>query len=403
MPNDSDAGIGVGTPVSTIAPVIIETCTNLVETHLSLEEYWDFLQINEIAGYGIRNYPTTDVLGHGCGDYWNQSERYYLAQAIRKAEQRLESDRWLGFPLRRQYYPSRQLDYQRSVFLGKYLRSIGVNTYTLVEDNKAVVLSSGGVINDPVEFTVTVNFTDPDELIIVRPGTTYCLIRPSYVSISGTTATVRIPRARLLKAEYFKNYKQDIDRPNYMVDASFLASVDVYRNYIDTTTGANVVWWRHPEPVDYYNCLMGVSALACSDIAVCSDIRQLCCGYVRNQRMGEVTLEPATYSDGWSKASYAIKRPPDGYEVSYMRGRFDRYDQLDSDLTRAVIAIAHNNLPRDYCSCDQQTLYYQDDTRPLEPPVRLGLGRSTWGLYEAEQIIREYDSKTYGSYAGGLM
>jgi len=402
MASDTDAGVGVGTPVTGSGPLETVTCPGIPSTYLSLEEYWEFLQINECAGYGIRNYPTTGVIGLGCGDYWDQKNRYFLAAAIAKAEKRLKADRWLGFPLRREYNDgntsARQLPYRLPVMLGKYLRGVGVETDTLVE-SVSLTLSSGGTIIDPVTFTTTVTFSDPNELVIYYPGTTDCKIRPKSVSISGTTATVTIPRCRLLKPQYFKDYAEVVDRPDYEDDSYFLDGVDVYRNYLNQETGANLVWWRHKGQIYNYECVDIVN----DPSGACSDVRQLACPYVREQRLGEVVLEPATYSSGWTKANYAVRREPDGLELNYMRFRYDRYEEIDEDIKRAVIAVAHNNLPRNYCSCDQQTLYYEDDTRALEPPVRLGLGRSTWGLFEAQEIIREFDAKTYGSYAGGLM
>lgn len=391
MALDTDAGIGVGALVTSTPTT---ACPNLPATHLSLEEYWEFLQINECAGYGIRNFPTTGVIGLGCGDYWNYQNRYFLAASIQKAERRLEADRWLGFPLRRQYYTTKQLPYSWPFALGKHLRGVGVETNTLVE-NVSLSLSPLGVIADPITFTVTVDFTDANELILRYPGET-CLIRPNSVAISGTTATVTVSRCRLLKAEFHKDYANDPDRPDYEDNDNFLDTVDVYRNYLNTTTGANLVWWRHKGQL---HCSTDVT---CEPNGACADVRQLACPYVENQRMGFLHLEPATYSDAFYKTTYAVKRNPDGIEVNYMRGYYERYEELEAHIKRAVIAIAHNNLPRRYCSCDVQTLWYEDDTRPLEPPIRLGLGRSTWGLYESEQIIREFDAREY-SYAGGML
>lgn len=375
------------------------TCS-VPATHLSLEEYWKFLQINECAAYGIRNFPTSGVLGLGCGDYWDQRNRYYLAVAIAKSEKRLKADRWLGFPLRREYNDgnssARQLPYRLPAMLGKYVRGIGVETNTFIE-TPTLTLDNAGSPVDPVTFTVNVTFTNENELVIYRPGT-LCNIRPESVSIASGVATVTVPRCRLLKSEFLIDYADDVDRPDYETDANFLSTVDVYRNYLNEQTGANLVWWRCKGQIHNQD---GVDV--CYDpVAACSDVKQLACPYVREQRLGEATFEPATYSSGWSKATYAVGRKPDGLEVNYMRFRYDRYEEMDEDIVRAVIAVAHNNLPRNYCSCDQQTLYYQDDTRPLEPPVRLGLGRSTWGLFEAQEIIRDFDAKTYSSYHGGL-
>jgi hypothetical protein len=221
------------------------------------------------------------------------------------------------------------------------------------------------------------------------------------VTIESGIATIQIPRCRLLKPEYFQDYKaRDNERPDYMDDSYFLDTIDVKRNYLDTTTGINLVWWKHSGGLCCYD-----SVLICNEIiGVCSDVKQLACHYVQNQRDGTVTLQPATYTDGsFSSSLYAVRRKPDGVEISsIMRGFYDRYDEIRADLKRVIIAIAHNNMPQDYCACSVQTHYYKRDTKPLEPPVRLGLGESTWGNYEAEQIIREFD-KDRVSYSGGLL
>lgn len=360
------------------------------------------MQINECAGYGIRNFPTTGVIGMGCGDHWDQMYRYYLATAIAKAEKRMEADRWLGFPLRRKYDKPRQLAYCSEIALGKYLRGTGIETNTFV-DTVDLTLSVGGIINDPVEFTIDVDFTDIDEFTIQYPTAYFAssckdyLIRPSCVTISGGTATVQIPRARLLLPEFFLNYQNVNDRPDYEEDANFLNQVDIYRNYLNTCTGTNLVWWKHSGPL---YCHADVS---CEISGSCADVRQLACTYISNQRMGYVRFEVATCENGvYTTTTPAVRRMPDGIEINFMRGYYDRYDEMDEDIQRAVIAWAHNNMPQDYCSCSVQTKYWQDDNKPVEPPIRMGSGKSTWGNYYAEQILREFDAKHY-AYPGGML
>lgn len=398
----STSGSGTMSPITAAPPGAVDLtgdCPNIPETHLGLEGYWAYLQINECAGYGIRNFPTTGILGLGCGDYWQQTQRYFLATAIAKAESRMEADRWLGFPIRRTYYSARQMEYDPTVMLGKHVRGVGVETNTYL-DTPALSLRTAGVINDPVTFTLAVTFTDVDELIICYPNT-LCKIRPSYISISSGVATVKIPRCRLLAPEYFQDYRNDNERPDYEDDSYFLDTVDVYRNYLDTSTGANIVWWRVTGALC---CTTGVFTSACEPSGACADVRQLACPYITNQRMGFVQLEPATYDDGWSKNTYAVRRKPDGVEINYMRGFYDRYDEMEEPIQRAIIAWAHNNLPDKYCArCEIAQKFYKDDNDPVEPAVKIASGRSTWGNLYAEQLIREFDAKLGGSYKGGLM
>lgn len=362
------------------------------DTHLSLEEYWQFLQISECAGYGIRNAPA-EITGLGCGDYWNQQERYFLAAAIAKAEKRMRQPRHLGYPVRREYIGGEQYPYSWPVNLRHFwVRGSGVEAEDFIE-TASLTLSVGAVINDPVEFTVAVTFTDPDELVLFYPDQTRYRIRPSSVVIAAGIATVQIPRCRLLLAEYFVNYyaraeagyQDPGDRANYETDANFYDEVDVYRNYLNTQTGNNLVWRRY-EPAA--SCVP-ISWGSCEPSTPCAETLQLACGYIVDQRLGIAQYEPATYSDGWVKASYTINRRPDGLQVNYMSGRWDRYEELDEDMTRAIIAIAHNNMPEDYCACSVQERYYERDVKAIEPAVRLSLGPSTWGIYEASEIVHE--------------
>ena len=367
------------------------------DTHLSLEEYWEFLQIAEPAGYGIRNAPD-EITGLGCGDYWNQDERFWLASAIAKSEKRLKQNRHLGYPIRREYIGTQEYEYSWPLTLRSFwVRGMGVEAETTIQAAQPLVLSVLGVINDPVEFTIAdVGFSDPDELVLYYAGQTKYTIRPSSVVLElqadGTyDLTVQIPRSRLLKAEFFINYRKgvigstDADRPDYEVDANFYDSVDVARNYLNTQTGNNLVW-RRSEPA--VNCFT-VSFASCEPTTSCGETLQLACGYVIDQKLGFAQFEPATYNGGWVKAQYTVNRRPDGIQANYMAGRWDRYETIDEDMVRAIIAMAHNNMPEDYCSCAIQERYYERDTKPIEPPVRLGLGPSTWGIYEASEIVHE--------------
>ncbi len=381
------------------------------DTSIYLEEYWQFLQIEECAGYGIQNFPD-ESLTFGCNAFWDQIERYYVSVALSQAERRMRADRWLGFPVRRFQEKPRQIDFEEPLYLGKYVRQVGVETEEAVS-TETVTHRTGGVIDDPITLSITVDFTDKDELIIRYPesywlnrkGEGYRII-PSYVSISGTVATVEIPRCRLLRPEFFLNYTlggRDNERPQYETDANFLDTVEIFRNYVDTTTGANFVWWRV-----YANQLCIPSSLFQwnEPSAVCPDVSQSVCTYIRNQRDGLVQMEAATYNSttsAYERQSLAVRRVPNRILVNYMRGFYDRYDEIDDDLMRAIVAIAHNNLPKEYkCKCALQQQYLDEDRRALEPPVNMGLGPSTWGIFAASQIIREFDMDR-NSHFGGLL
>jgi hypothetical protein len=235
-------------------------------------------------------------------------------------------------------------------------------------------------IIDPVVLTVAVTFTDLNELVLYYPSDTKYKIRPSEVTITGGVATITIPRVRLLKPEYFVNYDSTLTaRPIYDDDSYFLDTVDVVRNYLDTTTGFNLVW----NPVS----------------SVCDQTvtKQLATAAIRDQRNG------IAYST-LSASSYVIcSRLPDYIEVNFMRGKYDRYEELDSDITRAVVGVVHNYVPEEPCrQILEGRLFFLHDVRPLEPPVNLRLGPSTWGIFEAVNAIREEDHDRNSHYGGML-
>ena len=183
------------------------------------------------------------------------------------------------------------MPYAWPLYLVKYVRGVGVETEVVIQAGQTITYAS-----DPVSLSIGVDFTDEDELVIYYPGQRRYRIRPSFVAISGGTATIEIPRVRLLHPDYLVDYADDTLRPDYIDDSYFLTTVDIVRNYLDVTTGANLVWHRRSgDPLDC--CMPDVTVCAPDD--PCGETLQLACGYVRDQRNGTVQLEPATYNGGW--------------------------------------------------------------------------------------------------------
>lgn len=400
---DTDPNVGVGTPITSLGPsgTGVASGTSIggglygVPITHTLWDYVTWMQIHEAFFMGIRGFPGL-VAKKGCGDYWDQTERYWLAGAIDKAEERMSRDRWLGTPVRQEFKGPRQLPWGWPVMLGVYVRGLGVRTIT---DAVAVDLSTQiAAGDDSVSFDLAVTFTDVNELVIFYPGQSKYSLQPTSVVISSGIATVKIPRCRLLDPDYLIDYDDVNERPVYTNDTYFMSGVEARRVYLDTTTGNNLVW--HRQYMQTYECIT-VDA-ACNPSTPCDETLQLACGYVRDQRQGIVQFEPSTYNGGWSKAALAVKRNPDYLQVNYTQGWYNRYDEIDSQLIRAIAAIAHNNFPRDPCfKCALQQQYYKRDIEPLEPAAHMGMGPSTWGIYEAVQIIEDFIADQHG-HAGGL-
>jgi len=267
--------------------------------------------------------------------------------------------------------------------LGKYLRGIGVEAEIDISLAEPITLRTpmpANEIIDPIVLTVAVTFTDQDEVVLRYPGNTKYYIRPSEVTIAAGVATITIPRVRLLKPEYFINFDSTLtQRPMYDDDDYFLDTIDIARNYLNTATGFNLVW--NPE------------RNMCSPTVT----KQIATAAVRSQRDGIAFSTSAV-------STYAVScRQPDHIEVSFMRGRYDRYEEVDSDITRAVVGIVHNYVPEEPCrQILEGRLFFLHDVRPLEPPVNLRLGPSTWGVFEAVQILKEF-SHDRNSHYGGML
>ena len=177
--------------------------------------------------------------------------------------------------------------------------------------------------------------------------------------------------------------------------ASFVTSVDVYREYNDTSDASAQFRWEAAEPSGSCTNCSGLGCVACSDTT------QNGCLQVRNSKTGEVVPVPASYSDGsWTVAAFDVCRAPDRVYTWYYAGvrdeRFKRgaaHDPLSNYMAWAIIWLAIARLELPPCSCKRLADLFET--------LRIDLTASTTGVshFTSQEII----NNPLGTHRGEVM
>lgn len=351
---------------------------------VALPRYAQILSYSECQFFGVRKTGDTQ---YECRDIWTKAQRDSAARYLTSAQAMLEdeigyflSPRWVVGTLAEEANNSDRYVDQRKLGNGWWLVTrwphfieAGIKATSTVEAGATVDHTS-----DPALVTVTTAVTEVTELVVYHPGTTV-EIHPSAVSISGGTATISIPRCRMVLASLADNGTDGVE---YTDTDNFEATVDVVRVYTDDSTNAKLVW--------PHRCSGGCAANGCSEYT------QTACVYVRSHEMGIVDVTPATYADGvWTRAGLACGGG--GGQPSlvrlYYRAGMRTVDQRTED---AVVRLAHSLMPEEPCGCDiAKRLWYRDRNIPqvltaerLNCPF--GLSDGAWVAYQFAQGMKLY-------------
>lgn len=318
---------------------------------VTLDRYQELMNICPCAFNGIEK--TEESTCCDCAAIWGQGDRDALAIALGRAEEMREGV--LGYHVSPKYISEEMHDYVLPAILNrKHLITVGVETTSNILLGAPVTLSAGGVINDPVTIVVATTVTDSSEIRVYYPGETV-EIRPSKVTIAAGNATILIPRCRLLHPD---NMVDCAPWPLYDVDANFLTSVDVKRVYMDTTKGADFVWFG--------NCLCNCSSL--------TESTQSLYPRIRDKRLAIVDLWPANYSvtlASWQRVCCMQHYCTPEIRISYKSGK-----QLSFEVAMNTIRLAHSLLSDfvpdhlDLCEC------WKEDRLPAEKQEATPYGNS---------------------------
>lgn len=375
MPN---TGGGQGTPFPTfpLGPQVpydqTEELDYAFNCAVPLSRYAKVVGYDEPAMWGVV-YEGQEQ--NSCDTIWTESNRMQLENALASAQQMLEQ--FIGYPLCPTWVVGsvadeplrnfRWVDQQKLSWrmLTRYPRVLaaGVRAVETVGTSLALTYSDDefGVLD-----SVSVTFTDPNEIRVYYPGSNK-RIYPSSAVIDSGVLTIRIPRYRMVVPDLLNTPRggimyEDLD--------NFLSAVDVYRVYNDPSRQGVLV-----RPGCRNNDCYGG----------CSECTHDACMYVRDPFIGQVELKPATWDTNsltWNTASmcgtgYTLAR------LNYQAG----VTRLDTQAENAVIHLAHTLMVTPPCACDWlQERWKTDQEYPslltreiLNNPF--GQGKGAWLAY----------------------
>lgn len=322
-----------------------------VELGLGIDRYQELLRLPEAVFNGL-NKPD-DPTKYACETIWTQTARDDLAMFIAQAEEMRRQE--LGYYVVPQYVLNEEHPYGNPVALNwKHIVNVGVKTTSTIL--AGVVLDHGAEANpnDPVEISVATSVTNTGEIGVFYPGEDV-EIRPFSISISGGTATIKIPRSRLVKPALNDDRE---DHLYYHENDNFLATVDVKRVYTDTGTGAYLVWTS----VDLV--IAGVKTYPDG-----TEDTQDALFRIADCRTSIVNLFPASAGAGAALKRYPL---PSVVRVSYIAGR-----RTSMSTEMRTVRLAHTLTPNKPTKCEAVAQYWADDNKPHESAVTTPYGNKT--------------------------
>jgi len=359
-------------------------------TLLPLDRWADIMGINPLSF----NQLTSGLISvSDCGEVWfqrmwqnpDQASREDVADAIREAEEKISSE--IGYFLLPDWVVDERIQTIRparpEVFAGtvgnlrgmpkslqpkwNFIISGGQKTKTLITAGVAV---DGAALSDldgdgyfeTVTITVTVTAGDePCEVRVFYPAAGVVPaaalddweVKPIRVTIVGTTATIVFKRWQIVDAEL--QARLNAEALDSTVDANYLTTVDVYRVFNDPQSMANLLWERAGPNNSCSTC----SGSGCT---ACAFDTQTGCFAVRDERLGIVAYQPATWDsddEEFNVANFLNCRDPDQLRLWYYAGwQSDNPAtecprvQMDPFFEKVVAYYAAAILDRDVCSCN---------------------------------------------------
>jgi len=366
-------------------------------TLLSLPRYAQILGINPAhfqGGLGEQVFP---LGSNSCNDLWarhnwQQPERVSheeIAYAIQDAEVEIAialgyfpAPFWIAQEVHQWQRWYRQ-DFQRINGVDVTGRRVGLQTRfgKIIEAGQRAVTyigtatvaggtltysdADGDGFTDRATVTMTTTETSVCELKVYHAGTSgdqRWEIRPAREkSISGGTATFIFPAWLFIDPDIQARYPTTEGFRGINLDTTdnYVTSVDVYREYNDTTADSAEFFW---EPATYVGC----SSCGGSGCSACTLTSQDGCIHIREAQNGLVVPTPATYSSGWTSDCFSGCRDPDEVKIWYYAGAVDNLNlrgdtchTLPPRMERAIAWLATTKILKPMCSCPHVTAVYR--------------------------------------------
>jgi len=247
---------------------------------------------------------------------------------------------------------------------------------TVVEAAATVTYSDpdGDGFSELAAITATTTVTDENEIKVYfasKSAHPSWEIRPlTSVSISAGTVTITAPSWLFINPDLWEAFPTTDGFVGIEVSSTsnFVTTVDIYREYNDTTQPSAVFEWESP-------CV----ACSGSGCVACSTPTQNGCATRRDGRM--LAPQPASYADGqWTSQAWTGGREPDRVKLYYYAG--ERSPEYLSGFTRLPVrrmfskAASYMVVARsahDLCECgnvsDLTSWLREDVTRLSEGPT----------------------------------
>lgn len=303
---------------------------------------------------------------------WQESDRVsreQIADAINEAETLMEralgyrlvpaweTEEWLNTlrPNRPEniFVNNRDLRAYASVVQAKwgYLRSGGVETKSLLDDNAAIVWfdqdGDGMVDHGAVQYHPLPAGTDACEIEVYYPGHSGedgYQIRPIETSIVGDTATVTFRRENAVLEDIYEAMTPiPVD---WTDDSQFLDEVEMWRHYNDPSVQVTLMW----SPMGCSLCQNGCTACAYTVQTGCLHLRSPHAQSVVGWSPG--TWNPTT--NGFDADELTLGYAPDLLRLNYLAGWQAATGcprTMDRHWARAVTYLSMSLLERPACDC----------------------------------------------------
>jgi hypothetical protein len=372
-------------------------------TWLSLDRYARIMGITPAHFWTAESDNVFPAPGGICNHLWwlydwqanDAVARDSLTRTIYEAERQIAQ--LVGFPLAPEWISEEIVyydKYHRPDYFGGYydtqgrpkglkakwrrIIATGVRTVSLI----ATATVAGATItfcdldsdgfNETFRITVPTTLTTTSEIKVYYNGyggaRGWEIRNPRKKIISGGNVIIDYYVWQVVKPEIYEQFLgtdplSAVDMDN---TGNFVTSVDVYREYTDTTAVSTQLYWE--KLTGDTSCCLGT--LNADDCAICGFTIQDGCLGIRDAMSGYVSPNPATYSatDGaWYKDSYALCRQPDFAKLWYQAGDLapeylnnESYDPLSHYWAQIIAWVTTARLERPPCECSNVATVYED-------------------------------------------
>lgn len=371
-------------------PIVKSHFQSLIEqSDITLALYANVVgQLPENTFWGVRRSDDPD---YDCNTYWSKWQRDSVLRALSDAQ--IEYEQETNFPILRRWIADEQQPYSWPLQAHwNMIFDVGIRATEAIATDAVVTHVADNAQGDPSPSTVTVatTVTDVNEIRVYYPASLGVEgpveIDPSDIDISGGNAVISIPRWRMVHPNFINTPSDGLD---YATVTNFLSVVDITRVYHNSSTQGTLVWPHRN------NATCTSNPITCC--VTCDEYTRTACIYVRDGRVGQLDVLPATYSAGsWNTNTACLCVTPEHAILNYRAGPAT----MDWQTQLAVIRLAHTKMPDEPCGCEQaQRMWKEDRMIPdsltlNQANCRFGRMNGAWFAWQQAQATKIWRGAT---------